>query len=221
MWGSHFKVGLWNTSGPAMLCNKITYALTKILINMEWLSVIMVKLKGYKLLIICRAWSTSPSRCPLRSSPCRTRCPSTSCPKAPSSTVTLLSSLTSSLAPTSSDSWTSSSTRPRLSPTKFTEGKMWNVVPYHLMENINREHSLSCFACVEIDRYLQVWSNPNQSNRWSAVQWYFPLRNKWVFSDITIEICFKRGCYGAVSLLHGGKHFLLTKCLWNQFNSWN
>ena len=38
-----------------MLCNKITYALTKILINMEWLSVIMVKLKGYKLLIICRA----------------------------------------------------------------------------------------------------------------------------------------------------------------------
>ena len=28
----------------------------------------------------------------------------------------------------------------------------------------------SCFACVELDRDLQVWSNPNQSNRRSAIQ---------------------------------------------------
>ena len=27
--------------------------------------------------------------------------------------------------------------------------------------------------------------NPNQSNRRSAVQWYFPLRSKWVFSGYT------------------------------------
>ena len=27
--------------------------------------------------------------------------------------------------------------------------------------------------------------NPNQSNRRSAIQWYFPLRSKWVFSDMT------------------------------------
>ena len=34
----------------------------------------------------------------------------------------------------------------------------------------------SCFACVELDRYFQVWSNPNQSNRRSAVQYYFPFK---------------------------------------------
>ena len=26
----------------------------------------------------------------------------------------------------------------------------------------------SCFACVELERDLQVWSNPNQSNRWAV-----------------------------------------------------
>ena len=31
-----------------------------------------------------------------------------------------------------------------------------------------------------------VWLDPNQSNRRSAVQWYFPLQSKWVFSDWTI-----------------------------------
>ena len=39
----------------------------------------------------------------------------------------------------------------------------------------------SYFGYVELDSDLQVWSNPNQSNR-SVVQWYFPLRSKWVFS---------------------------------------
>ena len=33
----------------------------------------------------------------------------------------------------------------------------------------------SCFACVELDRYLQLWLNPNQSNRRSAIQFYFQL----------------------------------------------
>ena len=47
----------------------------------------------------------------------------------------------------------------------------------------------SCFACVELDRDLQVWSNPNQSNRRSAIQWQLPLWSKWVFSDTTN--CFK------------------------------
>ena len=41
------------------------------------------------------------------------------------------------------------------------------------------------FACVELDRDLKVWWNPNQSNRRSAVQRYFPLQSKWVFSAQT------------------------------------
>ena len=28
----------------------------------------------------------------------------------------------------------------------------------------------SCFAHVELTTYLLVWSNPNQSDRWSAIQ---------------------------------------------------
>ena len=39
---------------------------------------------------------------------------------------------------------------------------------------------LSCFAYIEFDRDLQVWSNPN---RRSAVRWYFPLWSKLVFSE--------------------------------------
>ena len=37
-----------------------------------------------------------------------------------------------------------------------------------------------CFAYIELDKDLQVWSNPNQSNRRWAVQLYFPLQRKWV-----------------------------------------
>ena len=39
-----------------------------------------------------------------------------------------------------------------------------------------------CFRCVELDRHFQVWSNPNQSNRSSAIQWFIPLQSKWEFS---------------------------------------
>ena len=46
---------------------------------------------------------------------------------------------------------------------------------------------LSWFAYVALDRDLQVWSNPNQSNWRSTVQWYFALRSKWVFSDSAIQ----------------------------------
>ena len=35
-----------------------------------------------------------------------------------------------------------------------------------------------CFAYVELARGLQVWLNPNQSNRRSAVQCYFPLQSE-------------------------------------------
>ena len=46
---------------------------------------------------------------------------------------------------------------------------------YHCMTNLLFDWlGFSYFACVELDRDLQVWSNPNQSNRRSAMQWYFP-----------------------------------------------
>ena len=37
----------------------------------------------------------------------------------------------------------------------------------------------SYFGCVELDRHLQVWSNPHQSNGRSAIQRYFPLQSKY------------------------------------------
>ena len=40
----------------------------------------------------------------------------------------------------------------------------------------------SCFDYVELETYLLVWLNPNQSNRMSAVQWYFPLWSTLVIS---------------------------------------
>ena len=42
----------------------------------------------------------------------------------------------------------------------------------------------SCFAYVEQTTNLYVWSNPNQSNRRSAVQGYFLLWNKLVLSAL-------------------------------------
>ena len=41
----------------------------------------------------------------------------------------------------------------------------------------------SCFAYVEIETALLVWSNPNQLKRGSAMQWYSPLW--WLFSGST------------------------------------
>ena len=35
---------------------------------------------------------------------------------------------------------------------------------------------------------MLVLPNPNLSNRRSAVQWYFPLRSKWVFSALTVVL---------------------------------
>ena len=43
----------------------------------------------------------------------------------------------------------------------------------------------SYFAHVELETDLVVWSNPNQSNRRSAVQKYFSLISNWIFSGCT------------------------------------
>ena len=50
----------------------------------------------------------------------------------------------------------------------------------------------SCFAYVELDRDLQVWLNPDQPNRRSAIQWYFILQSKWVFSVSGMQLLSKR-----------------------------
>ena len=47
----------------------------------------------------------------------------------------------------------------------------------------------SGFAYVKLDRDLQVWLNPNQSNRRYAVQLYFPLQSKWVLSACSFNTC--------------------------------
>ena len=45
---------------------------------------------------------------------------------------------------------------------------------HHCMANLLFNWiGFSCFACVELDRDLQLWLNPNQSNRRSAIQFYF------------------------------------------------
>ena len=36
-----------------------------------------------------------------------------------------------------------------------------------------------CFTCVELETDLLVWSNPNQSNKRSVIQGYFPIRSKY------------------------------------------
>ena len=56
---------------------------------------------------------------------------------------------------------------------------------YHSMADLLFDWlGFSCFACIELDRYLQVWLNPNQSNRKSAAQLYFLFWRKWVFSGL-------------------------------------
>ena len=45
----------------------------------------------------------------------------------------------------------------------------------------------SCFVYAEVVTYLIVWFNPKQSNRRSAIQWYFPLWIKWVFSEARLN----------------------------------
>ena len=56
-----------------------------------------------------------------------------------------------------------------------------------------------CFVCIQliclcwITTVLLVLSNPNQLNRRSAVQWYFPL--SWVFSDLWINLSLDQPVY--------------------------
>ena len=48
---------------------------------------------------------------------------------------------------------------------------------YHCMPDLLFDWlGFSCFAFVELDRAIQVWSNPNQSSRTSVIQWYFPYK---------------------------------------------
>ena len=55
--------------------------------------------------------------------------------------------------------------------TKKTLGRLLHKGKYHSMTDLLFDWlGFSCFAYVELDRALQVWSNPNQSNRGSAVQ---------------------------------------------------
>ena len=84
-----------------------------------------------------------------------------------------------------------------LYPTRSTYQPRWKS--YLLSENTNLRGSTAdllfilfgffgCFADVELATALLVWSNPNQSKRGSAIQWYFPpmvsvlclLTNHWV-----------------------------------------
>ena len=72
----------------------------------------------------------------------------------------------------------------------------WQNIPLY-PENTNIRGNItvrltSCLFCLDSaallllnwhQSALLVWSNPNQSNRWSAVQWYFLLW--WVFSGYT------------------------------------
>ena len=54
---------------------------------------------------------------------------------------------------------------------------------YHCMDNLLFVlFGFSCFAHDESVTYLLVWLNPNQSNKRSAVQCYFQLQSKQVFS---------------------------------------
>ena len=41
---------------------------------------------------------------------------------------------------------------------------------------------------------MLVWPKPNQSNRRSALQWYFPLQSKWVFSGCADSAAVVEGC---------------------------
>ena len=68
----------------------------------------------------------------------------------------------------------------------------------------------SCFVVFKRSTDLLVWPNPNQSNKRSAVQWYFPLRSKWVFS----------GCLNQSNLLSVGQVISFDQSnLWHSFRS--
>ena len=86
---------------------------------------------------------------------------------------------------------TNAASRCSESSAKITRPKNTHLLckgKYHCMADLLFDLLvLSCFAYVELDRDLQVWSNPNQSNWRSTVQWYFALRSKWVFSDSAIQ----------------------------------
>ena len=64
--------------------------------------------------------------------------------------------------------------------------RAWWSVPMFISE-CDTTQAPHCFCNVELASASLVCSNPNQSNRMSAIQWYFPLW--WVFSDFGL-CCF-------------------------------
>ena len=60
-----------------------------------------------------------------------------------------------------------------------------NLVTLAMMTSAENTHLLTSWGKVSaalvllnyLDKHLQVWSNPNQPNWRSALQWYFPLRS--------------------------------------------
>ena len=60
----------------------------------------------------------------------------------------------------------------------------------------------SCFSHAKLVTYLLVWLNQNQSNRRSAVQWYFPLWSKWVLTGLSIvNVIIQRSTMGVAWLV--------------------
>ena len=53
----------------------------------------------------------------------------------------------------------------------------------------------SCFVELKLKTDLLVLPNPNRSNRRSAIEWYFPLWSKWVFSALSFGRSFTSEVY--------------------------
>ena len=60
---------------------------------------------------------------------------------------------------------------------------------------------VSCFAYCELATDLLILQNPNQSNRRSAIQWYFPIQSKWFVNWEKIS-CFTRPADEVMNLLN-------------------
>ena len=65
-----------------------------------------------------------------------------------------------------------------------------------------------CFSYVGLATALLVWSNANQLNSRSGIQWYFPLW--WVLSDV-IHFFLNNGSFGLVANMQCGRLLLVFK----------
>ena len=80
----------------------------------------------------------------------------------------------------------------------ITSDSLQRTLPYFLMRSISLPTygwppvllvwiQLLCLCW--INNIITSWSNPNQSTRRSAVQWYLPFQSKWVFSTTSLLPC--------------------------------